>query len=264
MPVVHLMDPARHDRAGGGAARHHPLACAPWRRSTECNVPGTIYRMPSAVAGRMPPAGGRLSLPCDAWPSAVGLACRWRAGSRRPTAADIEAAEIRVAKLREIETPAWCTVILRNAFGVAGAIHQPANRFTIRYAWPSARWGSLPLEGGIEAAYRADIRRGGGPRGEAERDRDPVEIAAQPAADGRGLLGGGDHRPRQTRRLLNSPAMRRSCGSRAWPGAASAPEAIGAGRGPALPVERRSTGHHPEDEFLPWPKNSCCGNPACS
>ncbi len=54
-------------------------------------------------------------------------------------------------------TVPWCTVILRNAFGVAGVVHQPADRFSIRYAWPSAYWGSLPLEGGIEAAYRAEI-----------------------------------------------------------------------------------------------------------
>ncbi|MBJ7403258.1 MAG: methylmalonyl-CoA carboxyltransferase [Bradyrhizobium sp.] len=54
-------------------------------------------------------------------------------------------------------TVPWCTVILRNAFGVAGVVHQPADRCSIRYAWPSAYWGSLPLEGGIEAAYRADI-----------------------------------------------------------------------------------------------------------
>ena len=54
-------------------------------------------------------------------------------------------------------TVPWCTVILRNAFGVAGVVHQPADRFSMRYAWPSAYWGSLPLEGGIEAAYRADI-----------------------------------------------------------------------------------------------------------
>ncbi|MBV1798347.1 acyl-CoA carboxylase subunit beta [Siccirubricoccus sp. G192] len=54
-------------------------------------------------------------------------------------------------------TVPWCTVIIRNAFGVAGVVHQPAGRFSVRYAWPSARWGSLPLEGGIEAAYRADL-----------------------------------------------------------------------------------------------------------
>jgi acetyl-CoA carboxylase carboxyltransferase component len=54
-------------------------------------------------------------------------------------------------------TVPWCSVIVRNVFGVAGALHQPPGRLSIRYAWPSARWGSLPLEGGIEAAYRADI-----------------------------------------------------------------------------------------------------------
>ena len=54
-------------------------------------------------------------------------------------------------------TVPWCTIIIRNAFGVAGVVHQPAGDYSMRYAWPSAYWGSLPLEGGIEAAYRADI-----------------------------------------------------------------------------------------------------------
>jgi acetyl-CoA carboxylase carboxyltransferase component len=40
---------------------------------------------------------------------------------------------------------------------VAGAANQPAGRLSLRYAWLSATWGSLPLEGGIEAAYRAEI-----------------------------------------------------------------------------------------------------------
>ncbi len=54
-------------------------------------------------------------------------------------------------------TVPWCTIVMRNSFGVAGAVHQPAGRLSLRYAWLSAYWGSLPLEGGIEAAYRADI-----------------------------------------------------------------------------------------------------------
>jgi acetyl-CoA carboxylase carboxyltransferase component len=54
-------------------------------------------------------------------------------------------------------TVPWCSVIIRNVFGVAGAAHAPAGRHLTRYAWPSAWWGSLPLEGGIEAAYRAEI-----------------------------------------------------------------------------------------------------------
>ena len=54
-------------------------------------------------------------------------------------------------------TTPWCSIIIRNAFGVAGAAHKNGGRYCTRYAWPSGRWGSLPLEGGIEAAYRADI-----------------------------------------------------------------------------------------------------------
>jgi acetyl-CoA carboxylase carboxyltransferase component len=54
-------------------------------------------------------------------------------------------------------TVPWCAVIVRNSFGVAGAAHRNGRRYCTRYAWPSGRWGSLPLEGGIEAAYRADI-----------------------------------------------------------------------------------------------------------
>jgi acetyl-CoA carboxylase carboxyltransferase component len=54
-------------------------------------------------------------------------------------------------------TVPWCSVIVRNCFGVAGAAHRNGGRYCPRYAWPSGRWGSLPLEGGIEAAYRAEL-----------------------------------------------------------------------------------------------------------
>ena len=73
-----------------------------------------------------------------------------------------------MAAMNQTTVP-WCTVIVRNAFGVAGAAHQPAGRLSLRYAWLSAYWGSLPLEGGIEAAYRADIAAAADPQ---------VELAA--------------------------------------------------------------------------------------
>jgi hypothetical protein len=38
-----------------------------------------------------------------------------------------------------------------------GAAHQPAGRLALRYCLLSGYWGSLPLEGGVEAAYRAEI-----------------------------------------------------------------------------------------------------------
>ena len=70
-----------------------------------------------------------------------------------------------MAAMNQTTVP-WCTVIVRNAFGVAGAAHQPAGRLSLRYAWLSAYWGSLPLEGGIEAAYRADIAAAADPQAE--------------------------------------------------------------------------------------------------
>jgi len=51
----------------------------------------------------------------------------------------------------------WCSVLIRKIFGVAGAAHMNHARLHYRFAWPSGDWGSLPIEGGIEAAYRAEL-----------------------------------------------------------------------------------------------------------
>ncbi len=72
-----------------------------------------------------------------------------------------------MAAMNQTTTP-WCTVIIRNAYGVAGAANQPAGRLSLRYAWLSSSWGSLPLEGGIEAAYRADIEAAEDPKAALE------------------------------------------------------------------------------------------------
>lgn len=54
-------------------------------------------------------------------------------------------------------TVPWCTIILRKAFGVAASGMADHTRFRYRYAWPSGDWGSLPIEGGIEVAYKAQL-----------------------------------------------------------------------------------------------------------
>ena len=54
-------------------------------------------------------------------------------------------------------TVPWITIIVRRVFGVAGAGHANVQALNLRYAWPSADWGSLPLEGGIEAAYKREL-----------------------------------------------------------------------------------------------------------
>ncbi len=54
-------------------------------------------------------------------------------------------------------TVPWVSVLVRRVFGVAGAAHGNASGLNLRYAWPSGDWGSLPIEGGVQAAYRRDI-----------------------------------------------------------------------------------------------------------
>ena len=61
-----------------------------------------------------------------------------------------------LAGLVQAKVP-FCSVVIRKAFGVAaGANRKPGSRH-FRYAWPSGDWGSLPIEGGIEVAYKAEL-----------------------------------------------------------------------------------------------------------
>jgi acetyl-CoA carboxylase carboxyltransferase component len=99
-------------------------------------------------------------------------------------------------------TVPWCTVIVRNAFGVAGVVHQPAGRFSIRYAWPSARWGSLPLEGGIEAAYRADLDAAEDRPAKMEEIEARLQTLRSPLRTAEAFWVEEIIDPRQTRRLL--------------------------------------------------------------
>jgi acetyl-CoA carboxylase carboxyltransferase component len=66
-------------------------------------------------------------------------------------------------------TVPWASILVRKVYGVAGAGQSDGSRYTTRYAWPSGEWGSLPLAGGIEAAYRRDL----------EAAADPVALRAE-------------------------------------------------------------------------------------
>ena len=59
----------------------------------------------------------------------------------------------------------WLSIILRRAFGMAGGLHAPKHfpQLNHRFAWPSARWGSIPVEGGVSAAYRNEIMQAENP-----------------------------------------------------------------------------------------------------
>ena len=88
-----------------------------------------------------------------------------------------------LAAIYQATTP-WCSIIVRKAFGVAGAGHTNHTRSSTRYAWPSGEWGSLPIEGGVEAAYKRQIQAADDPdrlREELEANlaslRDPILTA---------------------------------------------------------------------------------------
>ncbi len=52
----------------------------------------------------------------------------------------------------------WMAVIVRRAFGVAGSGYGRQRDLNWRIAWPSGYWGSLPIEGGVQAAYWREIQ----------------------------------------------------------------------------------------------------------
>ncbi|OLO27311.1 methylmalonyl-CoA carboxyltransferase [Alkalihalophilus pseudofirmus] len=54
-------------------------------------------------------------------------------------------------------------IILRRSFGVGGAGMTNGHSLNLRYAWPSGEWGSLPVEGGVQVAYRRDLEASDNP-----------------------------------------------------------------------------------------------------
>ena len=106
-----------------------------------------------------------------------------------------------MAAINQTTTP-WCAIIVRSAFGVAGGAHVHVGRYCTRYAWPSARWGSLPLEGGIEAAYRADIAEADDAAAELERIEDRLNALRSPFRTAEAFWIEEIIDPRDTRRLL--------------------------------------------------------------
>ncbi|GLQ23206.1 propionyl-CoA carboxylase subunit beta [Algimonas ampicilliniresistens] len=63
-------------------------------------------------------------------------------------------------------TVPWASVIIRKAYGVAGAAMSDHTRFQYRAAWPSGDWGSLPIDGGVEVAYQSELAASDDPAAE--------------------------------------------------------------------------------------------------
>ncbi|MPZ45904.1 MAG: propionyl-CoA carboxylase [Betaproteobacteria bacterium] len=68
----------------------------------------------------------------------------------------------------QVSVPVF-TVLVRKCYGVAGGGTIDRSGLNFKIAWPSGHWGSLPVEGGVKAAYRRDIESAPDP---AARERE--------------------------------------------------------------------------------------------
>jgi acetyl-CoA carboxylase carboxyltransferase component len=117
-----------------------------------------------------------------------------------------EAATIRhgvraMAAIAQATMP-WCAVLVRKVYGVAGAAHMNSSRFNLRYAWPSGDWGSLPIAGGLEAAYKAELEASDDPAAKLQEIEERLDRYRSPFRTAEPFLVEEIIDPRDTRPLL--------------------------------------------------------------
>ena len=96
----------------------------------------------------------------------------------------------------------WATVVVRKAYGVAGAAMSDHTRFQYRFAWPSGDWGSLPLEGGIEVAYKSELEKAENPEAHLATIRARLDKVRSPFRTAEAFMIEDVIDPRDTRPLL--------------------------------------------------------------
>ena len=72
------------------------------------------------------------------------------------------------------------TVIVRKCYGMAGALNYVNNRLCYRIAWPSAEFGSIPVEGGVAAAFKREILSSPDPDKRRKEIEDHIIALASP------------------------------------------------------------------------------------
>lgn len=96
----------------------------------------------------------------------------------------------------------WATVIIRKAYGVAGAAMSDHTRFQYRFAWPSGDWGSLPIDGGVEVAYQSELKAAKNPEAELAAIKARLANVTSPFRTAEQFMVEDIIDPRQTRPLL--------------------------------------------------------------
>jgi len=71
-------------------------------------------------------------------------------------------------------------LIVRRVYGVAGAGMINRHRVGRSWGWPSGDWGSLPVQAGVEAAFRAQLAAAADAQAEIERIRRTLSAVTSP------------------------------------------------------------------------------------
>ena len=107
--------------------------------------------------------------------------------------------------------------VFRKAYGMGGSAPANLSRTKWRYAWPSGDWGSLPISGGLEAAYKGELEASSDPAAKRAEIEARLKQFTSPFRTAEQFLVEEIIDPRETRELLcefaNLAAPLREAGS---------------------------------------------------
>lgn len=95
-----------------------------------------------------------------------------------------------------------CAVVIRKAYGLAGSAMFNPTKAKWRYCWPSGDWGSLPMAGGIEAAFRKELAESDDPAKLLKQLESKFQAMRSPFRTAEAFLAEEIIDPRDTRPLI--------------------------------------------------------------
>lgn len=96
----------------------------------------------------------------------------------------------------------WCSIVVRQAYGLAGSAMANPSRAKVRYCWPSGDWGSLPMDGGVEAAFKRELEAHPDPAARLAEIKAWLESLRSPFRTAEAFYAEEIIDPRDTRPLL--------------------------------------------------------------
>ncbi|MGB3471073.1 MAG: carboxyl transferase domain-containing protein [Erythrobacter sp.] len=94
------------------------------------------------------------------------------------------------------------SIVMRRAYGIAGSAMSNADRYQYRFCWPSGDWGSLPIAGGLEVAYKSELEAADDPEAELEAIKERLGKVTSPFRSAERFNVEDIIDPRDTRPLL--------------------------------------------------------------